>query len=78
MLHLWAAERPKGAFRDPEFVWGHLSPAGFEFHEVPGNHDSMLREPSAGAIAEILGAELSKADAANTAPSESGTASIRV
>ncbi len=68
MLHLWAAERPKGAFRDPEFIWGHLSPAGFEFHEVPGNHESMMREPSAGTIAEILGAELSAADTANTTP----------
>jgi acyl-CoA synthetase (AMP-forming)/AMP-acid ligase II/thioesterase domain-containing protein/acyl carrier protein len=62
-LHLWAEQRPKGAFRDPEFIWGHLSPAGFIFHEVPGDHDSMLREPNANAIAEILGEELSKANA---------------
>ncbi|MGB8540137.1 MAG: AMP-binding protein [Candidatus Acidiferrales bacterium] len=62
-IHLWAAERPKGAFRGPEFVWGHLSPAGFEFHEVPGDHDSMLREPNAKTIAEILASELSKASA---------------
>jgi acyl-CoA synthetase (AMP-forming)/AMP-acid ligase II/thioesterase domain-containing protein/acyl carrier protein len=62
-IHLWAAERPKGAFRGPKFVWGHLSPAGFEFHEVPGDHDSMLREPNAKKIAEILGSELSKASA---------------
>jgi acyl-CoA synthetase (AMP-forming)/AMP-acid ligase II/thioesterase domain-containing protein/acyl carrier protein len=62
-IHLWAAERPKGAFRDPEFIWGYLSPAGFEFHEVPGDHDSILREPNAGSIAEILGKELSKASA---------------
>ncbi|MGD0543087.1 MAG: AMP-binding protein [Candidatus Acidiferrales bacterium] len=60
-IHLWAAERPKGVFRGPEFVWGHLSPAGFEFHEVPGDHDSMLREPNAKTIAEILGRELSEA-----------------
>ena len=63
-IHLWAAERPKGAFRDPEFIWGHLSPAGFEFHEVPGDHDSILREPNSSTIADILGAELSKASAA--------------
>jgi acyl-CoA synthetase (AMP-forming)/AMP-acid ligase II/thioesterase domain-containing protein/acyl carrier protein len=69
MLHLWAAERPKGAFRDPEFIWGHLSPAGFVFHEVPGNHESILREPGARTIAEILGAELFAADTANAAPS---------
>jgi acyl-CoA synthetase (AMP-forming)/AMP-acid ligase II/thioesterase domain-containing protein len=62
-IHLWAAERPKGAFRDPEFIWGHLSPAGFGFHEVPGDHDSMLREPNASTIAEILVSELSEADA---------------
>jgi len=24
-IHLWAAERPKGVFRNPEFIWGHLS-----------------------------------------------------
>jgi acyl-CoA synthetase (AMP-forming)/AMP-acid ligase II/thioesterase domain-containing protein/acyl carrier protein len=70
-IHLWAVERPKGAFRNPEFVWGHLSPAGFGFHEVPGDHDSMLREPNAKAIAEILGSELSRADAkAEKMPSE--------
>jgi len=62
-LHLWAAERPKGAFRDPEFTWGHLSPAGFIFHEIPGDHFSMLREPNASTIAEILGSELSEANA---------------
>ena len=60
-LHLWSAERPKGAFRDPEFIWGHLSPAGFVFHEVPGDHLSMLREPNVSTIAEILGSELSEA-----------------
>jgi thioesterase domain-containing protein len=63
MKELRAAERPKGAFRDPEFIWGQLSPAGFGFHEVPGDHDSMLREPNANTIAEILGSELSEADA---------------
>jgi acyl-CoA synthetase (AMP-forming)/AMP-acid ligase II/thioesterase domain-containing protein/acyl carrier protein len=71
-LHLWAAERPKGVFRDPEFIWGHLSPAGFAFHEVPGNHESILREPGARAIAEILEAELLAAEAANAAPSATG------
>jgi acyl-CoA synthetase (AMP-forming)/AMP-acid ligase II/thioesterase domain-containing protein/acyl carrier protein len=61
-LHLWAARRPKGTFRDPEFTWGPLSPAGFVFHELPGDHNSMLRE-NAGTIAEILGWELSESDA---------------
>jgi hypothetical protein len=44
-------------------MWGQLSPAGFGFHEVPGDHDSMLREPNTAKIAEILGSELLKADA---------------
>jgi acyl-CoA synthetase (AMP-forming)/AMP-acid ligase II/thioesterase domain-containing protein/acyl carrier protein len=60
-LHLWPAQRPKGAFHDPEFIWGHVSPAGFVFHEVPGDHFSMMREPNVSAIAEILGSELSEA-----------------
>jgi acyl-CoA synthetase (AMP-forming)/AMP-acid ligase II/thioesterase domain-containing protein/acyl carrier protein len=60
-LHLWAARRPKGIFRDPEFTWGPLSPAGFVFHELPGDHNSMLRE-NAGTIAEILRSELSESD----------------
>jgi len=62
-LHLWAMQRPKGAFRGPEFTWGHLLPAGFVFHEIPGDHFSMLREPHASTIAQILGSELSEADA---------------
>jgi acyl-CoA synthetase (AMP-forming)/AMP-acid ligase II/thioesterase domain-containing protein/acyl carrier protein len=61
-LHLWAARRPKGTFHDPEFTWGPLSPAGFVFHELPGDHNSMLRE-NAGTIAEILSSELSESEA---------------
>jgi len=70
MLHLWAAERPKGAFRSPEFICRHLSPAGFVFHEVPGDHISMLREPNVSKIAEILASELELSEAhAETRPS---------
>jgi thioesterase domain-containing protein len=58
ILHLWAAERPKGVFRSPEFICRHLSPGGFIFHEVPGDHLSMLHEPNVGKVAEILAAEL--------------------
>jgi hypothetical protein len=39
---------------------------------VPGNHESILREPGARAIAEILEAELLAAEAANAAPSATG------
>jgi thioesterase domain-containing protein len=58
MLHLWAAERPRGKFLDPTFEWNHLSPQGFGFHEVPGDHFSMLSEPNVAELARILAAEL--------------------
>jgi acyl-CoA synthetase (AMP-forming)/AMP-acid ligase II/thioesterase domain-containing protein len=57
-LHFWAAERPCGRFLDPVFEWNHLSPGGLEFHEVPGDHFSMLREPNVAELAGILAAEL--------------------
>ena len=58
MLHLWAAERPRGRFLDPAFEWNHLAPRGFEFQEVPGDHYSMLYEPNVAELARILAAEL--------------------
>lgn len=53
MVHIWAAERPKGRFRDPDFTWGHLAPGGFKFHEVPA-------EPFSMALAGILASELDR------------------
>jgi acyl-CoA synthetase (AMP-forming)/AMP-acid ligase II/thioesterase domain-containing protein len=61
VLHLWAADRARGPFRDPEFEWSHLSPRGFQFHEVPGDHLSMLREPNVARIAQILSHALESA-----------------
>jgi len=58
MLHIWAAERPRGSFRDPEFVCGYLSPDGFAFYEVAGSHATMLAEPNVGALCRILAEEL--------------------
>jgi thioesterase domain-containing protein len=60
ILHLWASERPRGPFLDPAFEWGHLSPGGFEFHEVPGGHFSMLHEPNVSEVARILARELDR------------------
>ena len=66
ILHLWAEERPKGAFRSPEFICRHLSPGGFVFHEVPGGHLSMLHEPNVSTVAEILASELDISEASAT------------
>jgi len=60
MLHLWAAERPRGRFLDPGFEWNHLSPQGFDFHDVPGDHFSMLYEPHVSELARILATELDR------------------
>jgi thioesterase domain-containing protein len=60
MVHIWATDRPRGRFADPEFGWGHLAPGGFSFHEVPGDHITMLRDPNVQAIARILTAELNR------------------
>ncbi len=63
IVHIWAAQRPKGFFRDPEFICGFLSPNGFGFYEVPGNHNSMLAEPRIGEVSRILALELDRAGA---------------
>ncbi len=64
IVHIWAAQRPKGFFRDPEFICGFLSPNGFGFYEVPGNHNSMLAEPRIAEVSRILAGELDRAEAA--------------
>ena len=58
-VHIWAADRPKGMFREVDFEWTHLSPAGFEYHEVPGDHSSMLYQPN---LANLLAAEIDRAN----------------
>ncbi len=61
MLHIWAAQRPRGRYCDPAFVWNHVAPDGFVLHEVPGNHLSMFEEPNVTALAAVLRAELDRA-----------------
>jgi thioesterase domain-containing protein len=58
LIHFWAAQRPRGVFRDPQFIYSHLSPGGFTFYEIPGDHVSMLAEPSAFRVGAILAIEL--------------------
>jgi thioesterase domain-containing protein len=49
-----AGEPAEEAYRDPTLGWGALSAHPVEVHEVPGSHESMLREPHVRALAERL------------------------
>jgi acyl-CoA synthetase (AMP-forming)/AMP-acid ligase II/thioesterase domain-containing protein len=59
ILHLWAAERPSGRFRDLEFEWGNLTPNGV-LVEVPGDHLTMLHPPNVDTLAQVLAAEFDR------------------
>jgi acyl-CoA synthetase (AMP-forming)/AMP-acid ligase II/thioesterase domain-containing protein/acyl carrier protein len=61
MVHIWAAQWPHGRYFDPGFGWNHLAPAGFVFHEVPGDHLTMLQEPNVAEVARLLAEELNRA-----------------
>lgn len=61
MLHIWASDGPHGRYLDASFVWRHLAPAGFVFHEVPGDHLTILQEPRVGQVANLLANELDRA-----------------
>jgi thioesterase domain-containing protein len=61
VVHIWAEQRPRGRFRDAEFAWGAVSPQGFKFYEVPGDHVTILEEPAIGKVAMIMERELRKA-----------------
>jgi thioesterase domain-containing protein len=69
-VHIWAADRPRGRFQDPEFLWRSISPQGFKFYEVPGDHLTMLREPHVHRVAMILARELRQAKHAQRATEE--------
>lgn len=64
-VHIWASNRPKGRFREADFEWTHISPGGFEYYEIPGDHVSMLYEPK---LAEILASEIDRANRHAAAP----------
>lgn len=61
MVHIWASDWPHGRYFDPGFAWNHLAPAGFVFHEVPGDHLTLLQEPSIAEVASLLAGELDRA-----------------
>lgn len=68
VVHIWAEERPRGRYCDPQFVWGGLSPHGFEFYEVPGDHLTMLDEPAVARVAMALEGELQRAKRSSGIP----------
>jgi len=62
IIHIWASDGPHGRYFDASFTWGHLAPGGFVFHEVPGDHLTILQEPRVGEIASLLANELDRAE----------------
>jgi oxalate---CoA ligase len=67
MVHIWASDWPRGRYFDPAFGWNHLAPNGFAFHRVPGDHLTMIQEPSVAQVTRILSDELDRADEWNRA-----------
>ncbi|BAZ34002.1 amino acid adenylation (plasmid) [Cylindrospermum sp. NIES-4074] len=53
--------QPQGWYIDPKKGWGELARGGLEIHDVPGNHDSMFRQPHVQILAEKLQTCLEKA-----------------
>jgi aspartate racemase len=48
---------------DPQLGWGEFVSGQLKIHDVPGDHDGMLREPRVRALAEKLKLCLDKAQA---------------
>jgi len=46
--------QPLNRIRDPQLGWGKLTTAGVDVHIIPGNHETVLRAPSVGGLAEEL------------------------
>jgi thioesterase domain-containing protein len=53
MVHIWASDSLHGSYLDPGFGWDHLSPNGFAFHEVSGDHLTMIQEPNIAEVTHI-------------------------
>jgi len=50
---------------DPQMGWGNFASGGVEVCTVVGTHDSIIREPYIGVLAERLSNQLNKAQPAN-------------
>lgn len=56
----WASGRPEEP-SDPRLGWGELAELGMDIHKIPGDHESILREPQLQVLAERLKACLDNA-----------------
>jgi hypothetical protein len=49
-----AGERPVWLYPDRDLGWGGLAAGGLEVHEVPGDHETVIKEPYIRLLAEKL------------------------
>lgn len=56
-----ASKQPVGYYFEPELGWRGLAAGGFELHEVPGLHWTIVKEPNVRILAEKLRTCLDKA-----------------
>jgi amino acid adenylation domain-containing protein len=62
VLTLFRAENPNDGFEfDPQFGWEGIATGGLDIHDVPGEHETMFREPHVKILAQQMEACLSKA-----------------
>jgi thioesterase domain-containing protein len=54
IVHIWAADRPKGHFRGLDDEWGAVGRGGMELHEVCGDHVTMFQGENARALGRTL------------------------
>ena len=54
IVHIWAADRPKGKFRGLESEWGSVGKGPMELYEAPGTHVTMFQNENGGALGQIL------------------------
>lgn len=75
-VEIFRAEfQPKGIVRNDFLGWQDLLTGDLEFHDVPGDHITLIKEPNVESIARELGRLiLEEAEAANGKAAETGTA----
>jgi aspartate racemase len=67
ITYFWARETPPDSSHGFREGWDKLAGGGFDFHEVPGDRDTMIREPHVQVLAEKLRVCLYEVHTENTA-----------
>jgi thioesterase domain-containing protein/acyl carrier protein len=71
-------KQPRNRIRDPHLGWSKLALGGVDIHYVPGNHETLLREPNVRVLAdELKGLLVSNAGAEQDSPTPGRTADRR-